>query len=117
MTTYQPIVPPGQWFSPLQPGERRVRSAVLGDILQAPDTSLVSPTVTLARQDGTPLGAQDLQIIGSPSLDPRGLVISITLGNGELPGVGYEITFEAAGNVSANPYIRTVLMSVLAIVG
>ncbi len=117
MTTYQPIIPPGEWFSPLQTGERRVRSAVLGDLLQLPDTSLVSPTVVVTRQDGATITNQDLQAIGSPVLDGRGLIVSITLGNGQLPGVGYYITFAANGNISGNPYIRTVSMSVLAVVG
>ena len=114
---YTLVDPPGEWFTPMQPGERRVRGAVLGSLLQLPDTGLVSPAVTLARQDGQTLGPSDLQIIGSPSIDTTGQIVSVTLGNAALSNVGYLITFSANGNITGNPVFRTVSMYILAVVG
>lgn len=107
---------PQRNFSAMQPGEKRVKSAALGDVIQLPDTTLVSPTVVISRQDGLALTGSDMQIVGTPAMDGTGLIASVTLQAGTNLTT-YNLQYAANGNISGNPIIRTVGIAVLAAIG
>ncbi len=102
--------PPKAWTG-LQPGEQRVKSAYLGDLLQAPDTGLVSPTMVLSRRDLQLMTAADMTIVGAVGLDPTATIVSAVLQGGTVTPVDYWARCGALGNVSGRFYYRTVLIS------
>lgn len=108
--------PPAEWFSAMQPGDKRVRSASLAALIQSPDVSFVSPSAVITRQDGAALTGSDLSVVGSPSVDSTGLIISATLLAGSNIAA-YYVTFSAQGNSSGNPIYRSVGLNVTAVVG
>ena len=111
------INPPPEVWSGLQPGEQRVKSASLKPLLQAPDTLYVTPTVTIARQDGTPMTASDMTVVGNPELDSTSLIVSAVLQGGTLAPVDYAVTVGATGNQTGRPYFRTVYISTILALG
>ena len=104
--------PPRVW-SGLEPGEQRVKSAYLGDVLQAPDTALVTPTMVLSRRDLQPMTAADMALVGVPALDATGTIVSAVLQGGTATPVDYWARCGANGNVSGRAYYRTVLISAI----
>ena len=101
--------PPKVWTG-LEPGEQRVKSAYLGDVLQAPDTALATPTMVLSRRDLQPMTAADMIVVGSAALDSTNTIVSAVLQGGTVTPVDYWARCGAVGNVSGRPYYRTVLI-------
>ena len=111
------INPAPEVWSGLQPGEQRVKSASMKLLLQAPDTSYVTPTATIARQDGAPMAAGDMAVVGNPQLDSTNLIVSAVLEGGMLAPVDYAVTLGAIGNATGRPYFRTVNISTILALG
>lgn len=102
--------PPKTWTG-LEPGEQRVKSAYLGDVLQAPDTALATPTMVLSRRDLQSMTAADMTVVGSAALDSTNMIVSAVLQGGTVYPVAYWARVGAVGNVTGRPYYRTISIS------
>jgi len=107
------LFPPGllRQYSPWRVGDQRPRSGSFATDLGT-DTISGTPTVTITRQDGVPIGTGDLAIIGQPTVDTTKQIVTAVFEQGQA-GIVYIVTF-AITTALGNDWTRDVLFPVVA---
>ena len=88
--TIQPLSLPQA--APLATGDITPRSGSFSARIGTATIATIN-SVVITRQDGVTMGGLDLTVVGSPTLDATGQIVTVVLNKGQV-GVWYIVTFD-----------------------